>query len=312
MSVCGGMRVIASGRDAKAGFCPLCGLDGGFGLVIGCLGRSALMSDMDRSFTGSMPEFYDRFLVPMMFEPFARRLAECLRGMESGDLLEVAAGTGVVTRSLVRTLPPSVAITATDLNPAMLAWAKTHSDISRVVWQEADAIALPFPANVFDKVVCQFGVMFFPDKQAAFREILRVLRPGGEFLFTVWGTREGTVQQLSSEVVGQFLGRAPDSLLAPPYDDSEAISADLASAGFDKILVEELHERSHSSSARQAAIATCHGGLLRSHIEASAPQRLDEITNAVTDAIAAKFGNGPIDTPLHAILFACLCGDEPQ
>src|SRR6476646_3112605 len=85
------------------------------------------MSDMDRSFARSMPEFYDRFLVPMLFEPFARRLAECLRGVESGQLLEVKAGTGVVTRALVRTLPPSIAITATDLNPAMLAWAKRHS-----------------------------------------------------------------------------------------------------------------------------------------------------------------------------------------
>jgi ubiquinone/menaquinone biosynthesis C-methylase UbiE len=259
-----------------------------------------------------MPEFYDRFLVPMMFEPFARHLAQCLRGMTSGHLLEVAAGTGVVTRSLVQTLPPSVAITATDLNPAMLAWAKTHSGMSRVVWQEANALALPFPHDVFDKVVCQFGVMFFPDKQAAYREILRVLHPGGEFLFTVWGKREGTVNQLSSQVVGRFLDRDPNSLLAPPYDDTEAISADLASAGFDKILVEELHERGLSSSARQAAIATCHGGLLRSHIEALAPERLDEITNLVTDAIAAKFGNGPIDAPLHAILFACLRGHEPR
>ncbi len=270
------------------------------------------MSDMGRSFAGSMPEFYDRFLVPMLFEPFARRLAECLYGMESGHLLEVAAGTGVVTRALVRTLPPSVAITATDLNPAMLAWAKTRPGMSRVVWQEADALALPFPDDMFDKVACQFGVMFFPDKQAAFHEILRVLRPGGEFLFTVWGKREGTVNQLSSQVVGRFLDRDPNSLLAPPYDDSEAISADLASAGFDKILVEELHERSLSSSARQAAIATCHGGLLRSHIEAFAPERLDEITDAVTNAITARFGSGGIDAPLHAILFACVRPGQRQ
>jgi ubiquinone/menaquinone biosynthesis C-methylase UbiE len=174
------------------------------------------MSDMDRSFSGSMPEFYDRILVPVMFEPFAQDLAERLAGMKSGHVLEIAAGTGVVTRALARKLPAAVAITATDLNPAMLERAKSHAGIERVEWQEADALALPFGDRLFDCVVCQFGVMFFPDKQASFREALRVLRPGGQFLFSVWGDRKGSVFDVAADVVGAALCRNPASLASPP------------------------------------------------------------------------------------------------
>src|SRR6478672_3978485 len=119
---------------------------------------------MNRSFSGSLPEFYDRHLVPMDFEQFARLMAEQVRTMTSGDLLEIAAGTGVVTRALAWTLRASVTIPATDINPAMLARARSHTCLERVIWQEADALALPFADRSFDCVLCQFGVMFFPDK----------------------------------------------------------------------------------------------------------------------------------------------------
>jgi SAM-dependent methyltransferase len=184
--------------------------------------------------------------------------------------------------------------------------------MERVVWREADACALPFSDQAFDKAVCQFGVMFFPDKQAAFREALRVLRLGGEFLFNVWGRREGTVQQLAADIVGQFLGCEPCSLLAPDYSDIDTIISDLAAAGFGKPVVEELNECCRCSSARQAALATCGGGLLRHHIEASAPDRLDEITDAVADAVAARFGSGVIGAPLHAIFIAGIREEAPK
>src|SRR5437660_1152736 len=190
------------------------------------------MSDMNPSFAGSMPEFYDRILVPVMFEPFATDLAERLRGTRSGRVLEVAAGTGVVTRALARRLPAQVAITATDLNPAMLDRAKSHPGLDRVQWQVADALAVPFAHRQFDCVVCQFGVMFFPDKRAAFREARRVLRPGGEFLFSVWGDREGSPFDLAATVVGEFLSRDPASLVSPPYSDIRVVREELTAAGF--------------------------------------------------------------------------------
>jgi SAM-dependent methyltransferase len=261
------------------------------------------VSDMNRSFAGSMPELYDRILVPVMFEPFAQDLAERLRGMTSGHILEIAAGTGVVTRALTRLLPREVAITATDLNPAMLGRAKSHSGLDRVQWQEADALALPFGDRLFDCVLCQFGVMFFPDKQAAFREALRVLRLGSRFLFSVWGKREGSVWEVATNIVGELLSRDPASLVSPPYNDVVGVRTDLEAAGFSKVAVEELRKPLRASSAREAAVSICHGGLIRAAIEAQMPCRLDEITEAATSAIAARFGSGPIESPLNALLF---------
>jgi SAM-dependent methyltransferase len=135
------------------------------------------VSDMNRSFAGSMPEFYDRILVPVMFEPFAQDLAGRLRGMTSGHILQIAAGTGIVTRALARVLPPEVAITATDLNPAMLDGDKSHSGLEQVRGRRR--MRLHCRLEIGDSTACYVSsAMFFPDKQTAFREALRVLRPG--------------------------------------------------------------------------------------------------------------------------------------
>lgn len=234
------------------------------------------MSDMGRSFSGSMPEFYDHYL---------------------------AAGTGIVTRALARSLPASVAITATDLNPAMLERAKAHPGLERVSWQEADALALPFEDEAFDCVVCQFGVMFFADKRAGFREVQRVLKPGGRFLFNVWDDFEGTVFGEARRAVGQHLGHDPMTFTAPMYNDADLVRADLTAAGFGSVKAEKLTKLGHSASAKEAAMANCHGGLIRAHIDAHAPDRPDEITGKAAAAIAACFGNGSIDAPLKAVLF---------
>jgi ubiquinone/menaquinone biosynthesis C-methylase UbiE len=258
-----------------------------------------------RLFVGSYPEFYDRLLVPVLFAPYARILVERLSDMTVGNVLEIAAGTGVVTRALVRTLPEAANITATDLNPPMLNRARSHAGMDRVHWQQADALALPFGEHEFDRVICQFGVMFFADKRAAFRETFRVLKQGGRFLFIVWDREEGVgIRSVAAEVVGRLLSRDPASLLPPPYFDVTAARADLEAAGFGALSVEKLPERSRTKSPQEAAIANCHGGILRTHIDQHAPDRLEEITNAVAGALAERFGAGPIDAPMQAILFA--------
>jgi ubiquinone/menaquinone biosynthesis C-methylase UbiE len=264
------------------------------------------MAEMNHSFSGAMPQLYDRFLVPLQFEPFAHDLAQRLQNVTSGRLLELAAGTGVVTRALARVLPASVGIVATDLNPAMLEQAKCHAGLERVVWREADAMTLPFSDAAFDYVVCQFGVMFFPDKRTAFRETGRVLRPGGQFVFNVWGEKGGTARLFAEQIVGEKLARDPASLVAPEYNDVDTVRADLAAAGFASVTVEKVSKQTRSASAREAAVANCHGGMLRAQIDKFAPGRLDEITGAVETAFAARFGNGPVEAPLNALLFTAV------
>ena len=137
----------------------------------------------DITFTGSIPKLYESYLVPLIFAPFAGDMAARLAHRSVSSVLEIAAGTGAVTRALASALPENVSIVATDLNEAMLEHAQSVGTSRPVEWRQADAAALPFPDETFDAVICQFGVMFFPDKAKAFAEAHRVLRPGGDFSF---------------------------------------------------------------------------------------------------------------------------------
>jgi len=140
----------------------------------------------DTVFVGSIPKLYDTLLVPLIFQPYADDLAKRLSSRRLERVLEVAAGTGVVTRAMASTLPERVSITATDLNQPMLDYAAAIGTSRPVEWRQADALQLPFADQSFDAVVCQFGAMFFPDKVKAFAQARRVLRPAGVFLFNVW------------------------------------------------------------------------------------------------------------------------------
>lgn len=146
------------------------------------------MSDpnVDAAFVGTIPQLYERYLVPLIFEPYAADLASRVAHCQPSSVLEIATGTGVVTRQLAMVLPSGVSIVATDLNQSMLDQAAAVGIARPVAWQQANAMQLPFPDGAFDVVVCQFGVMFFQDKARAYSEAKRVLRPGGRFLFNVW------------------------------------------------------------------------------------------------------------------------------
>src|SRR5262249_55934543 len=145
-----------------------------------------MSSDKVAAFAGTLAEFYDRYLVPRNFAPYAEVVADRAKALLPRRVLETAAGTGVVTEALARVLPSEVTITATDLNEPMIERGKVRPEMGRVHWQQADAMKLPFLDGVFDLIVCQFGVMFFPDKRASFNEAFRVLAPGGTYLFVLW------------------------------------------------------------------------------------------------------------------------------
>ncbi|KQW52104.1 MULTISPECIES: class I SAM-dependent methyltransferase [unclassified Roseateles] len=263
------------------------------------------MNLADRGFTGSIPQLYEHYLVPLIFEPFALDLAARAAALRPSALLEIAAGTGVLTRHLAAELPAQTTIVASDLNPAMLDMAATLATSRAVQWRLADAQLLPFADASFDLVACQFGVMFFPDRPAAFAEIRRVLRPGGVFLFNVWDHLDSnelaaTVTQALAEAFPddppRFLARTPHGC-----HDVDLLRAELEEGGFEHpadIITLPLRARAESPS--QPALGFCQGTPLRAEIEARAPGRLPELTAHVAKAIGARFGVGALDTLIQA------------
>lgn len=262
------------------------------------------MASTDAAFTGSIPRIYDRRLGPLLFAPYAQDLADRLAGFE-GDLLELAAGTGILTAELARAAP-GARLTSSDLNPAMLELASRKAGVEQVTWRTADAQSLPFEAGAFDLVVCQFGVMFFPDKVGAFSEARRVLRPGGRLLFSVWDRLEDNEASLvvTDAVAAAFPHDPPSFVRRIPHGwfAREVIRGTLGSAGFAQAEIETVTLRGRAPSAEDPAIGLCQGTPMRSEIEARDPQALEGVTQAAVEAVAARFGPGPIDTKLQALI----------
>lgn len=262
------------------------------------------MQETDRRFVGSIPELYDRYLGPLIFEPYAGDLAAKIAAFGPRRVLETAAGTGIATRALVSALPPSVMIVASDLNQPMIDFAASRTDAANVTWRQADALTLPFGDATFDAVACQFGAMFFPDKVAAYRETRRVLRPGGRFLLNVWDRIEhNELAYLVTEAVASLFPEDPPLFLARTpygYHDTGTILDELRAAGFAEVAIETLERRSRAPSPRHPAVGFCQGTPLRIGIEARDPGRLGEATDAAARAVAARFGDGPLEGRMQA------------
>ena len=273
------------------------------------------MAQSDTVFSGSIPALYDRYLGKLIFEPYAADLAARIAGGPAERVLETACGTGVLTRALMAALPGTATIIATDLNQPMLDFAAAQPGAERVQWRQADALALPFPDRSFDVVACQFGAMFFPDKVTGYREALRVLQPGGRFVLGVWDRiEENEFTDIATAAVAALFPRDPPSFLRRiphGYYDAEAIRADLAAAEFARIEIETIAHRSRAASPREAAIGLCQGTPLRNEIEARDPSRLGEATDAAEAALAARFGQGPIEGKIQALVVTAL-RQEPQ
>ena len=259
----------------------------------------------DKAFAGSIPRLYNEHLVPLIFQPYADDLAARVAARRAARVLEIAAGTGVVTRSLASALPESVSIVATDLNRPMLDIAAGVGTSRPVEWREADAMQLPFADGQFDVVVCQFGAMFFPDKGKAFSEARRVLAAGGALLFSVWDRIEenefadvvtDALESLFPDDPPRFMARTPHG-----YHDLAAIGRDLREGGFAREpQFQTIAARSKAATPRIPAFAYCQGTPLRSEIEARDDARLGEATDIAEAAIARRFGDGVVDGKIQA------------
>jgi len=265
--------------------------------------------ESDKVFAGSIPRLYEQYLVPLIFEPYADDLANRLASRPLSRVLEIAAGTGVVTRRLASVLGEHVSIVATDLNQPMLDLAAEIGTSRPVEWRKADAMQLPFEDGEFDAVVCQFGVMFFPNKSKAFSEARRVLRTGGVLLFNVWDRIEENefahtvttaLEVLFPDDPPRFMARTPHG-----YHDLAAIERDLQEGGLaSPPRFHTVAARSKALSPHIPALAYCQGTPLRSEIEARDKSLLGNATDLAAAAIAQRFGSGPVDGKIQAHVIA--------
>ena len=254
-------------------------------------------------FGGSIPENYERYLGPSFFEPFAKDTATRLDPARHRNVLEIACGTGIVTRRLRDRLSPEARLVATDLNRAMLALAQTKS-VENVTWREADASALPFADGSFDAVICQFGVMFFPDKEAAMLETHRVLNSGGVFLFNVWDSFEqNPAARTAHETIASFFERDPPSFYQTPFGfhDAELIRRLLRKAGFKEIEISVVPLPCRSRSAAEFAIGLVRGNPVATAIEERG-MSVGPVVRAVEKEIGERFGVAPVETTMQALV----------
>jgi len=261
---------------------------------------------VDSSFTTDVARFYESNLVPLIFRPYAKDLAARVRAVQPSHVLEIACGTGVVTRALSKALGENSSIIATDLNQAMVEHAKEISTTYPVEWRQADVMRLPFPDDSFDVVACQFSVMFFPDRIAAYKEIRRVLKPTGSFHFSVWNEldRNDFARAVTKALELRYPENPPLFLDRTPHGhgNTREIEADLNAAGFDVTSFTQLDEVSRAVSPEGPAIAYCQGTPLRNEILDREPDGLLAATQDAAKALELEFGQGPIEGKISGVV----------
>jgi ubiquinone/menaquinone biosynthesis C-methylase UbiE len=253
-------------------------------------------------FSGSVPAFYDRYLGPVLFEPYAEDLVSRLPGGDGLRVLELACGTGIVTRRLREALPESAVIVATDLNAPMIAYAQAAVPAPGIVWEQADAQALASSDGSFDVVVCQFGFMFLPDKVQGFREARRVLGAGGVLLASVWHSMEANpaAGAIHATLAKLFPADPPRFVETPyGYHDTVQIRADMKEAGWQDVQLEDVFLPGVGPSAADFAAGFTLGSPL-AHELAARDADVDTVTRALTDALIPVGGEQPFKPPLAA------------
>ena len=254
---------------------------------------------------GQTATHYDQFFGPLYFEPYAVEVAKRIDPAGIAVVLEIAAGTGRVTRHIRELISPKARLIASDISDEMLAVAKTKLGHLDIDWQNIDAQQLPFSDNSIDLVICCFGYMFVPDKPTAFAEAWRVLRPGGHFLFTTWDKLENNPASYTSMCIAkQYL----EEQLPASYDlptsmsDEMVIRSLLKDTGFSNLSVENVKLLSVCASAKEVALGFVQGGSVYDEVRKRKPGSIDEIKIRLEKELADQFGDSPMTMPISALI----------
>ena len=266
------------------------------------------MAEKNAAFIGSVPENYDRYLGPMLFEPYADDIGKHIPARGGIAVLETACGTGIVTARLRERLPACTRLVATDLNEGMITFAQQKRGAPGIEWQVADMTTLPFPDQSFDYVVCQYGVMFLPDKAAGMREAYRVLKPGGTFLFNVWDSlRSNDLSRVAHQTVLEFTEPEPVRFFETTpfgWSDAAAMRGFLEAGGFRNATVSPVEFDCVSPTAMDAATGLVQGTPVCVAVKERDPAQIPKLTEAVARALAAEFGERPCRGRMRAFVWA--------
>ncbi|MEO8085572.1 MAG: methyltransferase domain-containing protein, partial [Bacteroidota bacterium] len=257
------------------------------------------------TFGGTIPKIYDEVLGPVYFEPYAIDIADRVAALKPATILETACGTGRVTMHLNSAIP-NAQITATDINPDMFAIAQQKLKGSSVEFKQADATALPFPDNSFDCVVAQFGIMFYPDKVKGIAEALRVLKPGGTYIFNVWGKIEDNgMSQTGRQIVSEFFENDPPAFYNIPYSmhNVEDVLDIIKKGGFTDVQHEVLTKESIADSAEFMSAGLVEGNPIANAVRERDPAAVEILKAKVFETLVKRFGDHPCKTSMRAIVF---------
>ena len=270
------------------------------------------MAESFTKFAGSIPENYDKYLVPLIFHEFAKDVSLRVHVPGGSNILEIASGTGAVSRVLRDQLPADVKLTITDLNEPMLEICQTKfNEQENVEFKPADAMELPFEDNSFDAIVCQFGVMFFPDREVAYKEIARVLKPGGTFYFNVWDAVEhNELSNTARTKLHEMFPDTPPKFFETPFGNYQIDHHRecLNGAGFGSQVISVISKRSVGKSARDVAMGFMKGSPLTQEILEINNSDVDSVIEDVVQALESKHGAGPTIGKMQAIVFEARLG----